>query len=144
MPESETADNSALEYTPPLSPWCTSGQYWPSSDGPVYRASSRLMSLLQTCQQRTPRPFLRTTTPLGPVGWTFSASRYLDRDRGGHPPNPTRDHLRSGRLSHGSRSSPPPLAGKGAAKAPAERPDLRLVRGGHAICATQRARDLRP
>ncbi|EJK52021.1 hypothetical protein THAOC_28750, partial [Thalassiosira oceanica] len=41
MPESETADNSALEYIPPLTPWCTSGQYWPSSDGPVYRASSR-------------------------------------------------------------------------------------------------------
>ncbi|EJK77833.1 hypothetical protein THAOC_00306 [Thalassiosira oceanica] len=44
MPESETANNSGLEYTPPLSPWCTSGQYWPSSDGPVYRASSRWVS----------------------------------------------------------------------------------------------------
>ncbi|EJK65748.1 hypothetical protein THAOC_13365 [Thalassiosira oceanica] len=44
MPESETADDSALEYTPPLSPWCTSGQYWPSSHGPVYRASSRWVS----------------------------------------------------------------------------------------------------
>ncbi|EJK70824.1 hypothetical protein THAOC_07787, partial [Thalassiosira oceanica] len=41
MPESELADNSDLEYTPLLPPWCTSGQYWPSSDGPVYRASSR-------------------------------------------------------------------------------------------------------
>ncbi|EJK66632.1 hypothetical protein THAOC_12434, partial [Thalassiosira oceanica] len=44
MPESESADDSGLEYTPPLYPWCTSGQYWPSSDGPVYRASSRWVS----------------------------------------------------------------------------------------------------
>ncbi|EJK49028.1 hypothetical protein THAOC_32133 [Thalassiosira oceanica] len=32
MPESESAVDSGLEYTPPLPPWCTSGQYWPSSD----------------------------------------------------------------------------------------------------------------
>ncbi|EJK63911.1 hypothetical protein THAOC_15405 [Thalassiosira oceanica] len=44
MPESEQADDSDLEYTSPLPPWCTSGQYWPSSDGPVYRASSRWVS----------------------------------------------------------------------------------------------------
>ncbi|EJK47577.1 hypothetical protein THAOC_33693, partial [Thalassiosira oceanica] len=44
MSESERADNSALEYTSPLPPWCTSGQYWPSPDGPVYRASSRWVS----------------------------------------------------------------------------------------------------
>ncbi|EJK67105.1 hypothetical protein THAOC_11903 [Thalassiosira oceanica] len=41
MPESERANNSGLEYTPPLPPWCTSGQYWPSPYGPVYRASTR-------------------------------------------------------------------------------------------------------
>ena len=49
--------------------------------------------------------------------------------RGGHgqPPEPTRGRLRSSRLSHGSRSSSPPLAGKGAAQVLAERPDLWLV-----------------
>ncbi|EJK51256.1 hypothetical protein THAOC_29586 [Thalassiosira oceanica] len=44
MPESERADDSGLEYTPPLPPWCTSGQYWPSPDGPLCRASSRWVS----------------------------------------------------------------------------------------------------
>ncbi|EJK77790.1 hypothetical protein THAOC_00358 [Thalassiosira oceanica] len=28
MPESELAEDFALEYIPPLPPWCTSGQYW--------------------------------------------------------------------------------------------------------------------
>ncbi|EJK59667.1 hypothetical protein THAOC_20075, partial [Thalassiosira oceanica] len=41
---SKSAVNSGLEYTPPLPPWCTSGQYWPSPDGPVYRASTRWVS----------------------------------------------------------------------------------------------------
>ncbi|EJK68462.1 hypothetical protein THAOC_10356 [Thalassiosira oceanica] len=44
MPESKSAVDSGLEYTPPLPPWCTSGQYWPSPHGPVYRASTRWVS----------------------------------------------------------------------------------------------------
>ena len=38
--------DSALEYITPLLLRCTSGQYWPSSEGRFYRASSRWVCLL--------------------------------------------------------------------------------------------------
>ena len=46
IPGLDSAGNSALEYISPLLLWCTSGQYWPSSEGPVCRASSRWVCLL--------------------------------------------------------------------------------------------------
>ena len=46
MLELASAGNSAPEYISPLLLWCTSGQYWPSSEGPVRRASSRWVCLL--------------------------------------------------------------------------------------------------
>ena len=46
IPKLDSADSSALEYTSPLLLWCTSGQYWPSSEGSVCRASSRWVCLL--------------------------------------------------------------------------------------------------
>ena len=41
MPGLASADNSAVEYTSLLLLRCTSGQYWPSSEGRFYRALSR-------------------------------------------------------------------------------------------------------
>ncbi|EJK70816.1 hypothetical protein THAOC_07795, partial [Thalassiosira oceanica] len=40
-PPDPSSDDSGLEYPPPILPWRTSGQYWPWSQGPIYRALSR-------------------------------------------------------------------------------------------------------
>ncbi|EJK51817.1 hypothetical protein THAOC_28978 [Thalassiosira oceanica] len=59
MPESERADDSGLEYTPRLPPWCTSGQYWPSPDRRrtgADRAALRLVLPSTIAAENQPKP----------------------------------------------------------------------------------------
>ncbi|EJK64382.1 hypothetical protein THAOC_14885, partial [Thalassiosira oceanica] len=78
--KSEPADNSALDYTSALPPWCTSGQYWPSPDVSPETDAKRPETLLKlTCSNEPPHPTINP--PQRPQPITSPMTRTLNAEK---------------------------------------------------------------